>query len=102
MEQREAANQGIVLTPMKRRDDRSGRIQRNRSMTNMKANRNTGTNETRALSAVELDAVSGGGVNRAFDFTVAGMHIYGGYSPDGNYGVVVNYGNNSIVQGGKV
>jgi hypothetical protein len=70
--------------------------------TNMKANRNTGMNEIRALSAVELDAVSGGGTTKAFDFTVAGMHIVGGYSPDGKYGVVVEYGNKFIAQGGQV
>ena len=65
-------------------------------------NRNTGMNEIRALSAVELDAVSGGSTKIAYDFTVAGMHIVGGYSPDGNYGVVVEYGNKFIGQSGKV
>ena len=68
--------------------------------TNMKANRNTGMNETCALSTVELDAVSGG--KMMFDFTVAGMHITGGYSRDGGYGVIVEYGTNAIAQGGKV
>ena len=62
----------------------------------------TGMNEIRTLSDVELDAVSGGEVKKAFDFTVAGMHIKGGGSPDGSYGVIVEYGNNVIWQGGKV
>jgi hypothetical protein len=71
--------------------------------TNMKANRNTGMNERSALSAVELDAVSGGVMKSAFDFTVAGMHITGGYdTQNGNYGVMVAYGNRAIVQGGTV
>ena len=70
--------------------------------TNMKANRDTGMNETCALSAVELDAVSGGAVTTAFDFTVAGMHIKGIYSCTGDYGVSVEYGNKFIVQTGKV
>jgi hypothetical protein len=65
-----------------------------------KANRNTGMNEIRALSAVELDAVSGGKI--AFDFTVAGMHIRGGYNENGEYGAVVEYGNKFIGQSGKV
>jgi hypothetical protein len=71
--------------------------------TNMKANRSTGMNERNALSAVELDAVSGGAVQTAFNFKVAGMHIIGGYdSTNGNYGVMVAYGDRAIVQGGTV
>ena len=75
----------------------------------MKANRNTGTNEIRPLSTTELDAVSGGKITRAFDFTVAGMHITGGYdSGNGNYGVVVETGKEGqsgyrvVAQGGTV
>ena len=70
--------------------------------TNMKADRNTGMNDIRARSAAELDAVSGGGTTKAFDFTVAGMHIVGGYSKDGDHGVVVEYGNKFVAQGGHV
>jgi hypothetical protein len=49
-EQRETANQGILLTPMKRSDHRSGRKQRNRSM----------TNDTQLLNDTELATVAGG------------------------------------------
>jgi hypothetical protein len=81
---REAANEGILLTPIKRTDDRPGRNQRNRQMTNestnLKANGNIGMNEMRALSAV---------VN-LFNITVAGMHIMGGYDPKtGDYSTAV-------------
>ena len=69
--------------------------------TNSKANGNIGMNEICALSAVELDAVSGGVMKSAFDFKVAGMHITGGYDTStGDYGVMVAYGNRAIVQGG--
>jgi hypothetical protein len=71
--------------------------------TNMNANLNTGMNEVRALSATELDAVSGGAAKVMFDFKVAGMHIKGGYDDqDGTYGVVVKYGDKYVAQGGKV
>jgi hypothetical protein len=69
--------------------------------TNMNANRNTGMNEIRALSAAELDAVSGG-ISGSFDFTVAGMHISGGGNPDGSWGVEVEYGNKYVTRFGKV
>jgi hypothetical protein len=53
--------------------------------------------------------VSGGAITRAFDFTVAGMHIKGGYdSGNGNYGVVVETGKEGqsgyrvVAQGGTV
>lgn len=91
---REAANEGILLTPIKRSDGRPGRNQRNRQMTNestnLKANGNIGMNEMRALSAVELDAVSGGARVNLFNITVAGMHIMGGYDPKtGDYSTAV-------------
>ena len=75
----------------------------------MKADRNTGMNDIHALSVAELDAVSGGATTKAFDFTVAGMHITGGYdSKNGNYGVVVETGKEGqsgyhvVAQGGTV
>jgi len=51
-EQREAANEGILLTPMKRSDDRPGRKQRRMTMMT------TNTNE--AFTDAELDGVNGG------------------------------------------
>jgi hypothetical protein len=69
----------------------------------MKAKLNTGMNEIRALSAVELDAVSGAAPRVMFDFKVAGMSIKGGYDDEnGTYGVVVAYGDKFVAQGGKV
>jgi hypothetical protein len=69
----------------------------------MNAKRKLELNEIRALSAVELDTVSGGTATVAYDFKVAGMRITGNYDTDsGSYGVVVDYGNNFIAQGGKV
>ena len=70
---------------------------------NMNSKLNTGMNEIHALSAVELDAVSGGAVKQAFRFTVAGMHISGNYDDQtGEYNVGVNYDGKFVVQGGKV
>jgi len=68
----------------------------------MNANLNTGMNEIRPLSAVELDVVSGGDFKQMFSFKVAGMTIWGGYQPDGKYDVVVEYGDKYVAQGGKV
>lgn len=69
----------------------------------MEARLNTGMNEIRALSAVELDAVSGGAQKVMFAFKVAGMSIKGGYDDEnGTYGVVVAYGDKFVAQGGKV
>ncbi len=66
----------------------------------MNAEPNTGTSEIRALSAVELDAVSGAAPKVMFNFTVAGMKIKGGYDDEnGTYGVVVQYGNKFVAQG---
>ncbi len=70
--------------------------------TNMSAKLNTGMNEIRALSADELDAVSGGAVVTMYDFKVAGMRITGGYDDKGKYGVWVEYGNKFIMQGGQL
>ena len=69
----------------------------------MEARLNPVMNEIRALSAVELDAVSGGAAKVMFDFKVAGMSIKGGYDDEnGSYGVVVQYGDKFVAQGGKV
>jgi hypothetical protein len=68
----------------------------------MNANRTTGMNDIRALSAVELDAVSGAASTMGFDFTVAGMRIWGYGDTDGNHGVQVEYGNKYISRDGKV
>jgi hypothetical protein len=66
-------------------------------------NMDTGMNEIRTLSAVELDAVSGGAQKVMFNFKVAGMSIKGGYDDEnGSYGVVVAYGDKFVAQGGKV
>ncbi|MBL8883475.1 MAG: hypothetical protein JNL45_10525 [Hyphomicrobium sp.] len=60
----------------------------------------TGTNEIRALSADELEAVSGGAHKEAFNFTVAGMKISGGYDDKtGGYSTLVEYGDKAIWQG---
>jgi hypothetical protein len=69
---------------------------------NMNAKRNSGTSEIRALSAVELDAVSGGQQYMGFDFKVAGMHIYGGGFSNGEYHVKVVAGDTVYGAGGKV
>jgi hypothetical protein len=68
----------------------------------MNATRTTGMNEIRALSAIELDAVSGGTAAMMYNFTVAGMRIWGYGAADGNYGVQVEYGNKYIQRDGKV
>ena len=68
----------------------------------MNAKRNSGTSGIRALSAAELDAVSGGVTAMGFDFTVAGMRISGVGFSDGEYGVKVEYGNKYISRDGKV
>jgi hypothetical protein len=70
---------------------------------NMNSKLRRGMNEICALSAVELDAVSGGAYKQAFRFTVAGMHVSGNYDDQtGEYNVGVNYDGKFIVQGGKV
>jgi hypothetical protein len=69
----------------------------------MNANLNTGTNEIRALSADEMDAVSGGAVIKLFDITVAGMRMVGTANTDtGHYAVWVKSGDTLIIRGGKV
>jgi hypothetical protein len=71
--------------------------------TNMNANLNTGMNEVRALSASELDAVSGGATVKLFDITVAGMRMVGTANLDnGYYAVWVKSGDTLIIRGGKV
>jgi len=61
------------------------------------------TNEIRALSTDELEAVSGGAEKQLFRFTVAGMHISGKYDDaSGEYTVGVNYGGKFVVHEGKV
>jgi hypothetical protein len=67
----------------------------------MNANRNTGMNEIRALSAAELDAVSGG-EQMSFNFTVAGMRIHGYGSSTGEYQVQVAAGRVSYGAGGQL
>lgn len=70
---------------------------------NMNAKLNAGLNEIRALSADELDAVSGGAERPLFRFTVAGMHISGKYDDaSGEYTVGVNYDGKFVVHEGKV
>jgi hypothetical protein len=69
----------------------------------MNSELNTGINGIRALSAIELDAVSGGAQKVAFRFKVAGMSITGNYDDEsGEYNVGVNYDGKFIAQGGKV
>ncbi len=59
-----------------------------------------GMNGMQALSAAELDAVSGAAYKEAFSFSVAGMKISGGYDDKtGGYGVSVDYGDNYVWQG---
>ena len=53
---REAANEGILLTPIKRSDGRPGRNQRNRQMTNESKTPST----MKTLIPDQLDEVSGG------------------------------------------
>lgn len=66
----------------------------------MNAKRNTEMKQIRALSATEVETVSGGAPKVMFDFKVAGMKIRGGYDDEnGTYGVVVQYGNKFVAQG---
>ncbi|MBL8883474.1 MAG: hypothetical protein JNL45_10520 [Hyphomicrobium sp.] len=63
----------------------------------------TGMNEIRALSADELEAVSGGAEKQLFRFSVAGMHFSGKYDDaSGEYTVGVNYDGKFVVHEGKV
>jgi hypothetical protein len=67
---------------------------------NMNSKLTTRMNETRVLSAVELDAVSGGAYKQAFNFSVAGMKISGGFDDKtGAYDVSVDYGDSYVWQG---
>ena len=69
----------------------------------MNAKIKAGLNEIRALSADELDAVSGGAERPLFRFTVAGIHISGKYDDaTGGYTVGVTYDGKFIVNEGKV
>jgi hypothetical protein len=103
-EQREAANERILLTPMNRSDYRSGRNLGNTQMTNvstnMEASRNAGRHGRNALSAAELDAVSGG--IKAIDITVAGMHIVANYNLEGKFNIMVRTDDAVIRRGGAV
>jgi hypothetical protein len=73
-----------------------------RGNTNMNATLNTEMNDVRALSACELDAVSGGAIVKLFDFKVAGMHVVGSANLDtGHYAVWVKSGGTLIIKGGK-
>jgi hypothetical protein len=67
----------------------------------MNANRNTGITEIRALSAAELDAVSGG-ETMSYSFTVAGMRIHGFGSSTGEYQAQVAVGRISYGGGGQL
>lgn len=67
---------------------------------NMDSKPKTRMNEIRALSADELNAVSGGAHKEMFNFTVAGMKISGGYDDKtGGYSTLVEYGSSAIWQG---
>lgn len=66
----------------------------------MKLQPETEIEEIQALSAAELDDVSGGAYKQAFNFSVAGMKISGGYDDKtGGYDVSVDYGSSYIWQG---
>lgn len=68
----------------------------------MNANLNTAMNEIRALSAVELDAVSGGAVVKLFDITVGGFQIVGvGNTDTGHNTTWVAGGGTLIIRPGK-
>lgn len=56
----------------------------------------------RELNPAEVDAVSGGATHKAFDITVAGMHIVGTYSDNGDHATWVSDGKNLEIRGGKV
>ena len=69
--------------------------------TNTEANgHNTGTYEIGALTAVDLDAVSGG--IKAIDITVAGMHIVSNYNLEGKFNIMVQTADAVIRRGGAV
>lgn len=66
----------------------------------MNSETNTEIEEMRPLSASELNDVSGGAYKQAFNFSVAGMKIAGGYDDKtGAYDVSVDYGDSYVWQG---
>jgi hypothetical protein len=66
-------------------------------------NFNNEMNDTRALSASELDAVSGGAVVKLFDIKVAGMHIVGvGNTDTGDSASWLKSGDDLYINGKKV
>ena len=70
-------------------------------MTNVSTNMEASRDERNALSAVELDAVSGGSI-KAIDIRVAGMHITSNYDLDGHFNIMVQSGDTVIRRGGAV
>jgi hypothetical protein len=56
----------------------------------------------RELNASELDAVSGAATHKAFDFTVAGVHVVGGYTDGGDYFTWAQDSKNLVIKSGKV
>lgn len=42
------------------------------------------TSALREIDTAEFDAVSGAATHKAYDITVAGMHLVGGYTDNGN------------------
>jgi hypothetical protein len=70
-------------------------------MTNVSTNMEASRDERNALSAVELDAVSGGSI-KAIDIRVAGMHITSNYDLDGHFHIMVQSGDTVIRRGGAV
>lgn len=66
----------------------------------MSANRSTAV---RALSSAEIEAVSGAGSKKLFDFTVAGIHVVGTYNPDNGYHATwADNGNGPQIRSGQV
>lgn len=56
----------------------------------------------RELGQAEVDAVSGGATHKAFDFTVAGMHIVGAYTDNGDFASWLKSGDDLYINGRKV
>jgi len=75
----------------------------NKGNSKMIANLSTETNEIRTLSAIEVEAVSGGAVVKLFDFKVAGMHVVGVANTDTGDSVAwVKSGDSLYINGKKV
>lgn len=57
---------------------------------------------SRELDPAEIEAVAGGASHKAFDITVAGMHIVGAYNDNGESVSWLKSGDDLYINGHKV